>query len=79
MSAASNDDAYGVQRLRGGFALVWREDGKRRRKQLQATDRQSAEAEARAEWAVSQGGDWTVGRCMMAYLTTIARAAQVMG
>lgn len=42
MSAASNDDAYGVQRLRGGFALVWREDGKRRRKQLQATDRRAA-------------------------------------
>lgn len=35
VGAASNDDAYGVQRLRGGFALVWREDGKRRRKQLQ--------------------------------------------
>lgn len=73
----ANDDEFTVQRFRGGFALVWKErddDGKaiRRRKQLQAADRTSAEAEARKEWAGSQGGDWTVGRIMTAYLTTIA-------
>lgn len=71
MSAASNDDAYSVQRLRGGFALVYRIDGKRVRRQLAATDRQSAEAEARALWAGAERGAWTVGRCMSAYLSTI--------
>lgn len=73
----ANDNAYSVQRFRGGYALVWweHEDGGkriRRRKQLQAADRTSAEAEARKEWAESEGGDWTVGRIMTAYLATIA-------
>lgn len=43
------NDTFTVQRLRGGFALVWQQDGKRRRRQLAATDRQSAEAEAREQ------------------------------
>lgn len=65
------NDAYTVQRLRGGFALVWQQDGKRRRRQLAATDRQSAEAEARALWIGGERGAWTVGRCMTAYLASI--------
>lgn len=68
----SASQPYSVQRLRGGFALVWRENGKRRRRQLTAEDRQSAEAEARQLWA---GGDesapWTVGRIMIGYLASI--------
>jgi integrase len=69
---AANDRDYSVQKLRGGFALVWREDGKRRRKQLTSTDRQSAEAEARREWEIGDGSPWTVGRIMTGYLATIA-------
>lgn len=65
-------DEYSVQRLRGGFALVWSEDGKRRRRQLTSTDRQSAEAEARRLWEGGDGSSWTVGRCMTAYLATIS-------
>lgn len=68
----SDEPEYTVQKLRGGFALVWREDGKRRRKQLVSTDRPSAEAEARREWEVSDGSAWTVGRVMTGYLATIA-------
>lgn len=71
MSAAN--DQYSVQRLRGGFALVYREDGKRVRRQLASEDRQSAEAEARRLWLVGDGRDpWTVGRIMTAYLASIA-------
>lgn len=65
-------EPYSVQRFRGGFALVWHEEGKRRRKQLQATDRQSAEAEARREWEGGDSSPWTVGRCMTGYLASIA-------
>lgn len=77
MSAAGNDNAYSVQKLRGGFALVWWErepetgERVRRRKQLQATDRQSAEAEARQEWAGAERGQWTVGSIMTGYLASI--------
>lgn len=70
--SAANDDAYSVQKFRGGFALVWWEDGKRKRKQLQSEDRQSAEAEARREWEAGDSSPWTVGRIMTAYLATIA-------
>lgn len=70
--SAANDDAYSVQRLRGGFALVYKIDGKRVRRQLAATDRQSAEAEARALWAGAERGAWTVGRIMSGYLATIS-------
>lgn len=77
MSTTANDDAYSVQKFRGGFALVWWEDDddgerKRHRKQLEATDRQSAEAEARREWEAGDDSPWTVGRIMTAYLATIA-------
>jgi len=62
------EDPYTVQKLRGGFAIVHREDGKRRRIQLEATDRQSAEAEARRKWAASDQSPWTVSRVVAHYL-----------
>lgn len=66
---------YTVQRLRGGFALVWHEDGKRRRRQLTSQDRQSAEAEARRIWEAGDSSPWTVGRLMQAYLASISHKA----
>lgn len=69
--SAANDD-YSIQRLRGGFALVYQHDGKRIRRQLAATDRQSAEAEARSLWTERDNSPWTVGRIMTAYLATIS-------
>lgn len=83
MSTAANDDAYSVQKFRGAFALVqwWLdhddldEDGnprrKRKRTQLTATDRASAEAEARRLWEDADDSPWTVGRIMTAYMATI--------
>lgn len=62
------EDAYSVQKLRGGYAIVYREDGKRRRIQLEATDRQSAQAEARRKWAASDQSPWTVARIIEHYL-----------
>lgn len=63
---------YSVQRLRGGYALVYQRDGKRVRRQLAAEDRQSAEAEARQLWLVGdERASWTVGRAMTAYLASI--------
>lgn len=61
-------EPYSVQRLLGRFALVWVEDGKRRRIRLNATDRQSAEAEARLAWQASDAGAWTVGRIVTGYI-----------
>lgn len=77
MSTASNDDTYSVQRLRGGFALVWwtideaTGDKQRHRRQLESQDRASAEAEARKVWEAGDGSPWTVGRVMAAYLETV--------
>lgn len=65
-------EGYTVQRLRGGYVIAHYIDGKRRRRQLAATDRQSAEAEARKLWEDSDRSPWTVGRVMNAYLATIA-------
>lgn len=72
----SESDPYTVQKFRGGFALVWWESGeggepKRRRRQLEATDRESAKAEARDIWQGADDTPWTVGRLMTAYLETI--------
>jgi integrase len=75
MSAASNDDAYSIQRLRGGFAIVYQHNGKRVRRQLASEDRQSAEAEARALWQGRDSSPWTVGRIMTGYLATISHKA----
>jgi integrase len=67
-------EPYTVQRLRGGYAIVWREGDARHRRQLTSTDRTSAEAEARRLWAEADGEryPWTVGRVMTAYLESIA-------
>lgn len=70
---------YTVQRFRGGFAIVWWENDpqtgapRRRRQQLAAQDRPSAEAEARVRWETGgDDSDWTVGRIMKGYLASIA-------
>lgn len=72
MSAAANDDGYSVQKLRGGYAIVYQHEGKRARRQLAAQDRESAKAEARTLWADRDSSPWTVGRIMTAYLATIS-------
>jgi integrase len=55
--------------LRGGYAIVWRDaEGKRRRYGLNATDRPSAEAEARGWWKRSTGAAKTVGGIVEAYI-----------
>src|SRR3546814_15593478 len=59
---------YTVQRFRGSFALVWNEDGKRRRSRLYAEDRPGAEAEARRRWRDGNDTPWTVGRIVLAYI-----------
>lgn len=60
---------YSVQRLRGGFAIVWRDEaGKRRRYTLEATDRPTAEAEARTWWKRNTGSATTVGGIVEAYV-----------
>lgn len=63
---------YTVQRFRGGYALVWRENGKRRRRTLYAQDRPGAEAEARRLWETGDDSPWTMGRLMTGYLASIA-------
>lgn len=60
---------YTVQRFRGAWAAVWRdENGVRRRKRLYATDRAGAEAEARQRWARGNEDAWTVGAVVEAYM-----------
>lgn len=59
---------FTVQRLRGGYAIVWRENGKRRRWSLEATDRSTAEAEARAWWARETDAARTVGGIVTEYI-----------
>lgn len=65
---------YTVQRLRGGYAIVWRENGKRRRFGLEATDRPTAEAEARAWWKSQTGVGRTVGGIVESYIDAGERA-----
>jgi integrase len=60
---------FTVQRLRGGYAIVWRDaDGKRRRWGLHATDKPTAEAEARGWWKRHTGAAGTVGGIVEAYM-----------
>jgi integrase len=61
---------YTVQRFRGGYAIVYRDEaGKRHREQLHAADRPGAEAEARRGWAAgSNRSSWTVGAIVSAYI-----------
>lgn len=64
--------SYSVQRFRGGYALVWRDErGKRRRRTLYAEDRPGAEAEARRIWQAGDDTPWTVGRLMTGYIASI--------
>jgi integrase len=61
--------SYSVQRLRGGFAIVWRDHaGKRRRFTLDAPDRATAEAEARHWWKRNTGTGNSVGGIVEAYI-----------
>lgn len=60
---------YSIQRFRGAYACVYRDEhGKRRRERLYATDRPSAEAEARKRWLGNRSASWTVGRIVTAYM-----------
>jgi integrase len=59
---------YSVQRLRGGYAVVWHDAGKRRRFALDAADRPTAEAEARRWWKRNTGAASTVGGIVEAYI-----------
>lgn len=66
---------YSVQRLRGGFAVVWRDEaGKRRRYALEASDRPTAEAEARGWWKRNTGAAGTVGGIVEAYIDAREKA-----
>jgi hypothetical protein len=62
---------YTVQRFRGAYALVWRDNGQRRRRRLYAEDRPGAEAEARRVWQNGDDSPWTVGRLMTSYIASI--------
>lgn len=64
-------EEYTVQRFRKAFALVWVEDGKRRRSRLYAQDRAGAEAEARARWQAGSDEPWTIGRIVDGYIATL--------
>jgi integrase len=60
---------YTVQRLLDRYAVVWRDEaGKRRRFRLDATDRPTAEAEARAWWKRNTGTASTVGGIVESYI-----------
>jgi integrase len=60
---------YTVQRLLGRYAVVWRDlDGKRRRFRLEATDKSTAEAEARTWWKRQTGVAATVGGIVESYI-----------
>lgn len=63
---------YTVQRYRGGYALVYRDEhAKRHRRTLYAEDRPGAEAEARRVWQGSDDSPWTMARLMTGYLASI--------
>lgn len=69
-------EPYTVQRLRGGFVIVYRDAaGKRHRHALDAADRIGAEAEARQRWRLGSRSDWTVERVIAAYLDTLKERA----
>ena len=63
---------YTIQKLRGGFALVWYEGDKRHRLKLDSLDRKSAEAEARQRWANANTSPWTVSRAVTGYIEALA-------
>jgi integrase len=60
---------YSIQRFRRGYAIVWRDaEGKRHRRQLDAADKPTAEAEARGLWKRHTGAASTVGGIVEAYI-----------
>jgi integrase len=60
---------FTIQRLRGGFAVVWTDaTGTRHRRQLAARDRLGAEAEARRRIVAGRSSQWTVGGLIAAYI-----------
>lgn len=66
---------YSVQRFGRGFAFIVPLGGKKRRRfRLAASDRSSAEAEARAAWAALNRDPWTVGRIVNEYIDSRERA-----
>ncbi len=66
---------FTIQRLRGKFAIVWRDEtGKRRRYGLDSTDRSSAEAEARAWWSRETDTARTVGGIVTDYIAAREQA-----
>lgn len=69
----SQVNPYSVQRFRGGFAIVWFEDGKRHRRTLYSSNRASAEAEARIVWARADATPWNVGRIVNGYIDDFAK------
>lgn len=63
------DRTWRIQRLRGGYAIVWiDDDGKRHRHQLSARDRLGAEAEARRRIAAGRTSALNMGAIIAAYL-----------
>lgn len=63
---------YTIQRLRGGFAIVWKDhSGARHRRTLYAADRAGAEAEARSLWQRGNETPWTIGRTVAAYIASL--------
>ena len=63
---------YTIQKYRGRFAIVWRDDEKKRhRYQLEAQDRASAQSEARDFWESADTELWNVGRAVAKYLDRI--------
>lgn len=71
-----DDKPYTVQRLGGGWAIVYADpvSGARRRYRLDASDRVGAEAEARQRWRLGERGEWTVGRIVAEYIDARAVA-----
>jgi len=66
---------FTVQRLLDRYAVVWRDEhGKRRRFRLEATDRSSAEAEARDWWREQTDSKSTVGGIVADYIAAREQA-----
>tara|TARA_R100001129_G_scaffold181565_2_gene161053 strand:+ start:2777 stop:3772 length:996 start_codon:yes stop_codon:yes gene_type:complete len=65
---------YTIQRLRGGFAIVWYEGDKRHRRQLDSDKRVNAEAEARRLWEAADETPWTIGRILEGYISHLAKS-----
>lgn len=60
---------YSIQRFRGAWAIVWKDEaGIRRRNALAAPDRIGAEAEARQRWQLGDRSKRTVARLVESYL-----------